>query len=73
MSNIRLVNGSTKHETRQRLMRTFNSPFFPEVPTARPRKKDRAPQTDPDSVSAEGEGCDQKPMPMIAIGIHALS
>jgi len=31
LPNVRLVNGATKHETRQRLMRTFNSPFFPEV------------------------------------------
>jgi hypothetical protein len=31
LPNVRLVNGSTKQETRQRLMRTFNSPFFPEV------------------------------------------
>ena len=29
--NVRLVNGSTDSETRQRLMLTFNSPFFPEV------------------------------------------
>ncbi|MBI3462526.1 MAG: SWF/SNF helicase family protein [Planctomycetes bacterium] len=28
---MRLVNGATKQETRQRLMLTFNSPFFPEV------------------------------------------
>jgi hypothetical protein len=26
-----LVNGATRGETRQRLMLTFNSPFFPEV------------------------------------------
>ncbi len=31
MANVRLVNGSTKSQTRQRLMLTFNSPFFPEV------------------------------------------
>lgn len=29
--NVRLVNGDVKSETRQRLMLTFNSPFFPEV------------------------------------------
>jgi superfamily II DNA/RNA helicase len=29
--NVRLVNGATKHETRQRLMLTFNTPFYPEV------------------------------------------
>ena len=29
--NVRLVNGATRQETRQRLMRTFNTPFFPEV------------------------------------------
>jgi ERCC4-related helicase len=29
--NIRLVNGTTKQETRQRLMLTFNTPFYPEV------------------------------------------
>jgi len=29
--NVRLVNGATDSETRQRLMLTFNSPFFPEV------------------------------------------
>lgn len=28
---VRLVNGSTKSETRQRLMLAFNTPFFPEV------------------------------------------
>jgi superfamily II DNA/RNA helicase len=31
LRNVRLVNGATKQETRQRLMLTFNSPFFPEV------------------------------------------
>lgn len=31
MPNVRLVNGRTRQETRQRLMLTFNSPFFPEV------------------------------------------
>ena len=31
MANVRLVNGTTKQSTRQRLMLTFNSPFFPEV------------------------------------------
>ncbi len=31
LPNVRLVNGATKSETRQRLMLTFNSPFFPEV------------------------------------------
>lgn len=31
LPNVRLVNGSTKQETRQRLMQTFNSPFFPEI------------------------------------------
>ena len=31
LPNVRLVNGSTKQETRQRLMLTFNSPFFPEI------------------------------------------
>ena len=29
--NVRLVNGTTKQETRQRLMLTFNTPFYPEV------------------------------------------
>jgi hypothetical protein len=29
--NVRLVNGQVKSDTRQRLMLTFNSPFFPEV------------------------------------------
>ena len=29
--NVRLVNGGTGHETKQNLMLTFNSPFFPEV------------------------------------------
>ncbi len=31
MPNVRLVNGRTLQATRQRLMLTFNSPFFPEV------------------------------------------
>jgi ERCC4-related helicase len=31
LANVRLVNGTTASETRQRLMLTFNSPFFPEV------------------------------------------
>jgi len=31
LPNVRLVNGPTKSETRQRLMLTFNSPFFPEI------------------------------------------
>lgn len=29
--NVRLVNGATRQETRQRLMRTFNTPFYPEI------------------------------------------
>ncbi len=31
LPNVRLVNGATRQETRQRLMLTFNSPFFPEI------------------------------------------
>ncbi|MBS3822093.1 MAG: DEAD/DEAH box helicase, partial [Phycisphaerae bacterium] len=31
MPNVRLVNGSTRRDTRQRLMLAFNTPFFPEV------------------------------------------
>jgi superfamily II DNA or RNA helicase len=31
LANVRLVNGATRGDTRQRLMLTFNSPFFPEV------------------------------------------
>ena len=31
LPNVRLVNGSTKRETRTSLMQTFNTPFFPEV------------------------------------------
>lgn len=31
LPNVRLINGATRHETRQRLMLTFNSPFFPEI------------------------------------------
>lgn len=34
LPNVRLVNGSTKSETRQRLMLTFNTPFYPEVMVA---------------------------------------
>ncbi len=29
--NVRLVNGSTKSETRQKLMLAFNTPFYPEI------------------------------------------
>ncbi len=29
--NVRLVNGQTKQDSRQRLMLTFNTPFYPEV------------------------------------------
>ena len=29
--NVRLVNGTTLQQTRQRLMLTFNTPFYPEV------------------------------------------
>ena len=29
--NVRLVNGTTQSETRQRLMLTFNTPFYPEI------------------------------------------
>ena len=31
MSNVRLVNGDSKPESRRRLMLAFNTPFFPEV------------------------------------------
>jgi hypothetical protein len=31
MPNVRLINGTTKSETRQRLMLTFNTPFYPEI------------------------------------------
>ncbi len=31
MPNIRLANGSTKQESRQRLMLSFNTPFFPDI------------------------------------------
>ena len=31
LPNVRLVNGDTRQETRQRLMLTFNTPFYPEV------------------------------------------
>jgi hypothetical protein len=31
LPNVRLVNGATRSETRQRLMLTFNTPFYPEV------------------------------------------
>jgi superfamily II DNA/RNA helicase len=34
LANVRLVNGDTRSDTRQRLMLTFNSPFFPEVMVA---------------------------------------
>lgn len=29
--NVRLVNGATKQETRQKLMLTFNTPFYPDI------------------------------------------
>jgi hypothetical protein len=29
--NVRLVNGSTKQSTRQKLMLTFNTPFYPDI------------------------------------------
>lgn len=29
--NVRLVNGTTRSDTRQRLMLTFNTPFYPEI------------------------------------------
>jgi ERCC4-related helicase len=31
MPNVRLANGSTSQETRQTLMRAFNTPFYPEI------------------------------------------
>jgi len=31
LGNVRLVNGSTKDATRQRLMLTFNTPFYPDI------------------------------------------
>jgi superfamily II DNA or RNA helicase len=31
LGNVRLVNGSTKDLTRQRLMLTFNTPFYPDI------------------------------------------
>jgi ERCC4-related helicase len=31
LPNVRLANGGVKREIRERLMRTFNTPFFPEV------------------------------------------
>lgn len=31
MLNVRLANGSTSQETRQTLMRAFNTPFYPEI------------------------------------------
>jgi hypothetical protein len=31
MPNVRLANGETRQETRQRLMLSFNTPFFPDV------------------------------------------
>ena len=31
LPNVRLVNGSTRNDTRQRLMLGFNTPFYPEV------------------------------------------
>jgi ERCC4-related helicase len=31
IGNVRLVNGSTKDATRQRLMLTFNTPFYPDI------------------------------------------
>jgi ERCC4-related helicase len=31
LANVRLVNGTTNSETRQRLMLTFNTPFYPEI------------------------------------------
>jgi len=31
MANIRLCYGATKPETRQKLMKTFNTPFFPDI------------------------------------------
>jgi superfamily II DNA/RNA helicase len=31
VANVRLINGSTRAETRQRLMLAFNTPFYPEI------------------------------------------
>jgi len=31
LPNVRLANGTTKSDTRQRLMLTFNTPFYPEI------------------------------------------
>ena len=31
MANVRLCYGETKQETRQKLMKTFNTPFFPDI------------------------------------------
>lgn len=31
MPNVRLINGATRNETRQKLMLAFNTPFFPEI------------------------------------------
>ena len=31
LPNVRLVNGSTRQDTRQRLMLAFNTPFYPEI------------------------------------------
>jgi len=31
LPNVRLVNGTTKQETRQKLMLTFNTPFYPDT------------------------------------------
>jgi ERCC4-related helicase len=31
LANVRLVNGTTNSKTRQRLMLTFNTPFYPEI------------------------------------------
>ncbi len=31
LPNVRLVNGATKSDTRQRIMLTFNTPFYPEI------------------------------------------
>ncbi len=31
LPNVRLVNGTVRQETRQRLMLTFNTPFYPEI------------------------------------------
>ncbi|MEF8794435.1 MAG: helicase-related protein, partial [Thiohalorhabdus sp.] len=31
LSNVRLINGATDHETRQKLMLAFNTPFYPEI------------------------------------------